>query len=260
MSDEPIIAIVPAAGVGERARAQNDDDRPKQYRLLNGLPMLRHAVCALLADARIDQVRVAVSAHDGWADEALAGLARTVVVRCGGATRADTVANALAEAEMPDAAWVLVHDAARPGLPAQVLAGLIDACRACGRGALLALPVADTVKRGGEVDMSLEQVGAQAEISSPVAGESAKTERRTTLTRVDATVDRSNLWLAQTPQMYQAGMLRDALLAATRAGLTVTDESQAMEHVGCAPLLVRGSVRNFKVTWPEDFELMEKWL
>lgn len=260
MSDEPIIAIVPAAGVGARARTRNDDDRPKQYRLLNGLPMLRHAVGALLADARIDQVRVAVGTDDGWAEEALAGLPRTVVVRCGGATRADTVANALADADMPDAAWVLVHDAARPGLPAQALAGLIDACRASGRGALLALPVADTVKRGAEFDMSPSQVGAETAVSSPVTPVSDKTSQARRFSQVAATVDRSDLWLAQTPQMYQAGRLRDALQAAVRAGLTVTDESQAMEHVGRAPLLVRGSVRNFKVTWPEDFELMEKWL
>ncbi len=190
--------------------------------------MLRLAVQALLADPRIAQVRVAVSPGDGWVEDALAGLPRTVWRPCGGATRADTVAAALADAALLDAAWVLVHDAARPGLPAEALARLIDACLTDEVGGLLALPVADTVKAGGP--------------------------------RVRATVDRDGLWLAQTPQMFRAGLLRDALAHARAQGLAVTDEASAIEAWGLAPQLVPGSVRNFKVTWPDDFALMEKWL
>ena len=119
-----LIAIVPAAGVGARSGCE----MPKQYRLLNGQPMLRLAVMALLADPRIAQVRVAVSADDGWVEEALRGLPRTVWRACGGPTRADTVAAALADSGAADADWVLVHDAARPGLPADALGRLIDAC------------------------------------------------------------------------------------------------------------------------------------
>lgn len=234
MSEEPIIAIVPAAGVGERARTAQDEDRPKQYKLLRGQAMLRHAVCALLADARVAQVRVAVSAADAWADEALQGLPRTVIRRCGGATRAHTVENAVRDAGLAADAWVLVHDAARPGLPASNLAALIDACRKQGEAGLLALPVADTVKRG-----------------QPDGGATP---------RVAGTLDRDGLWLAQTPQMIRSGVLLDALAQARAAGILVTDESQAMEVARQALLLVRGSIRNFKVTWPEDFDLMEKWL
>lgn len=233
MSEEPIIAIVPAAGVGERARTVEDGDRPKQYKLLRGEPMLRHAVRALLADARVTQVRVVVSAADTWVDEALQGLPRTVVRRCGGATRADTVAHALQDAALSPQAWVLVHDAARPGLPSAQLAALIEACLAHDQAGLLALPVADTVKRGR------------------VEGEAVQ---------VAETVDRSGLWLAQTPQMIRSGQLIDALAQAQARQLVVTDESQALELAGHAALLVRGSVRNSKVTWPEDFDLMEKWL
>ncbi|VDH07907.1 2-C-methyl-D-erythritol 4-phosphate cytidylyltransferase [Bordetella trematum] len=225
---ESLIAIVPAAGVGSRASLPGQAALPKQYRPLGGQSMLRCAVRALLADARIAQVRVAVSPGDGWVDEALAGLPRTVWRPCGGATRADTVAAALADAALSDATWVLVHDAARPGLPAEALARLIDACLADEVGGLLALPVADTVKTGGP--------------------------------RVRATVDRDGLWLAQTPQMFRAGLLRDALAHARAQGLAVTDEASAIEARGLAPQLVPGSVRNFKVTWPDDFALMEKWL
>ena len=225
-----LIALVPAAGVGARAGG----DQPKQYRLLNGQPMLRLAVQALLADPRITQVRVAVSAGDGWVDEALRGLPRTVWRTCGGPTRADTVAAALADSGAADPDWVLVHDAARPGLPAQALARLIDACLQDPVGGLLALPVPDTVKRA-----SVQADGREA---------------------VARTVDREGLWLAQTPQMFRAGMLRDALAAAAASGAAITDEASAMEAAGHAPRLVRGHARNFKVTWSDDFDLMEKWL
>ncbi|HEY0294858.1 MAG TPA: 2-C-methyl-D-erythritol 4-phosphate cytidylyltransferase [Bordetella sp.] len=225
-----MIALVPAAGVG----ARSGGGMPKQYRPLNGQPMLRLAVLALLADSRISQVRVAVSAGDGWVADALRGLPRTVWRACGGPTRAETVAAALADSGAADSDWVLVHDAARPGLPADALARLIDACLPDPVGGLLALPVADTVKLAG-----LQSNGAAV---------------------VARTMDRDGLWLAQTPQMFRAGVLRGALAAAAGGGLAITDEAGAMEAAGHAPQLVRGHARNFKVTWPDDFDLMEKWL
>ncbi|CAM3745615.1 2-C-methyl-D-erythritol 4-phosphate cytidylyltransferase [Bordetella sputigena] len=223
-----LIALVPAAGVGARALTAGHGGVPKQYQPLAGQPMLRHTVLALLADPRIREVRVAVSAGDAWVDTALAGLPRTVWRPCGGPTRARTVAQALADSGAAEDDWVLVHDAARPGLPADALARLIDTCLEDAVGGLLALPVRDTVKAG--------------------AG------------RVMRTVDRQELWLAQTPQMFRAGLLRQALRDAEDRGVDVTDEASAIEAAGHAPLLVPGVMRNFKVTWPEDFALMEKWL
>jgi len=196
--------------------------------------MVRHAVRALLADARVTQVRVIVDPADPWADAALSNLPRTQVRRVGGATRADTVAQALSELTDPAPDWVLVHDAARPGLPASALAALIETCCTQQRGGLLALPVPDTVKR--------------SHVST------------SGVTHVTETVSREGLWLAQTPQMYRCQALQEALAQARHSGLTVTDESQAMERVGPPPLLVQGAARNLKVTWPDDFDLMEKWL
>lgn len=229
-----LIAIVPAAGIGSRAldSATKAQGLPKQYRLLGGQPMLRRSVQALLADERISQVRVAVAPGDTWAADALAGLPRTVCLPCGGETRAETVLNTLQSLDKDEQAWVLVHDAARPGLPRQALARLIDACLQTQRGGLLALPVPDTVKR--------------ATPAEPAA--------------VQETVDRDGLWLAQTPQLFPAHALREALQAAKEQGFVVTDEASAMELAGSQALLILGSARNFKVTWPEDFELMEKWL
>jgi 2-C-methyl-D-erythritol 4-phosphate cytidylyltransferase len=232
--NEPLIALVPAAGIG--ARAGNPDGWPKQYRDLGGEPMLRRTVRALLADSRIVQVRVAVAAGDPWVDAALAGLPRTVWRPCGGPTRAETVRAALRDACLSDEAWTLVHDAARPGLPADALGRLIDACLSDDRGGLLALPVADTVKQAGDAP-----------------GDPA---------RVARTLPREGLWLAQTPQMFRAGELR-AALDACAGDPRVTDEASAVELVGApgrAPLLVRGARANDKLTWPEDFDWYEDHL
>lgn len=252
MSDS-LIAIVPAAGVGARAAPDHADAVPKQYRLLRGEPMLRHTVRALLAEPRVTRVFVAVSPSDGWVQAALEGLPRTDWRGCGGSTRAQTVANALAESRLAPDTWVLVHDAARPGLPAPALARLIDGCLKDDVGGLLALPVADTVKRdGGAAHRPASGSPVQIEPPAGAFDDAAP--------RVAETMDRNGLWLAQTPQMFRAGRLIESLAAAAQKGMAITDEASAIEAAGFAPKLIVGAARNFKVTWPEDFELMEKWL
>ena len=229
-----IIAIVPAGGVGQRAQAEGSS-LPKQYRLLKGKPMLRWAVEALLAEPRVDQVRVAVAATDTLAADALQGLPRTVWRPCAGDSRALTVLGALHDAALADDDWVLVHDAARPGLPPDALARLLDDCLGDTVGGLLAQPVPDTVKQS-DTATGYERVG------------------------VAKTVSREGLWLAQTPQMFPAALLQASLELALNHGAAVTDEASALEFMGLVPRLVAGSLKNFKVTWPEDFQLMEKWL
>ena len=226
-----IVALVPAAGTGLRAVEVGQAQTPKQYRLLAGQAMLRHSVQALLADSRIQEVRVAVAPGDSHAQTVLAGLPRTHCSPCGGATRAHTVLNALREARLAPQDWVLVHDAARPGLPLEALARLIDACLLDDVGGLLAMPAADTLKK------------AQSH-SDKVAN----------------TVPREGLWLAQTPQMFRAGLLLEALTCAVDATEAPTDEAQAMEALGYTPILVRGSGKNTKITWPEDFQWVESWI
>lgn len=226
-----IVALVPAAGIGARAVGDDLTQTPKQYRLLAGQAMLRHSVRALLADTRIQQVRVAVAPGDTQAVDVLSDLPRTHCVSCGGATRAQTVLNALKEARLAPNDWVLVHDAARPGLPLEALKRLIDACLQDGVGGLLAMPAADTLKMSQSRDE-----------------------------KVDRTVPRDGLWLAQTPQMFRAGLLLEALTHAINAPHPPTDEAQAMEALGYAPILVRGSGKNTKITWPEDFEWVESWI
>lgn len=232
-----IVALVPSAGVGARAQSQvpsvmSNAAMPKQYRLLAGVPMLRRSVQALLNEPRIEQVRVVVVLGDLLATQCLAGLPRTVCCPCGGATRAQTVLNGLQDAQLRAEDWVLVHDAARPGLPAEALARLIDSCLPHSVGGLLAMPVADTVKR-----------------SHPAPPKT-----------VQQTIARESLWLAQTPQMFRAGLLEQALVTAIERNLSITDESSALEAAGHAPLLIQGSALNAKVTWPEDFDWVQSWL
>ena len=230
-------ALVPAAGRGARIGAQT----AKQYLPIAGVPMLWRSVSALLAEPRIAAVFVVLAADDtqyaalGTAPWSAGDAARVHTLACGGDTRAQSVANGLAAIAARVAAcdWILVHDAARPCLSRAALARLIDTVGDDPVGGLLALPVADTVKR------------ADAAVAAPGAP------------RVRATEPREALWLAQTPQMFRHGALAAAL---QRAGPAVTDEAQAMEASGAQPMLVRGDPRNLKVTWPGDLELAARLL
>ena len=219
-------ALVPAAGTGARMGG----DQPKQYRLLAGQPMLRHALDTLCASPRIQRVFVVLAETDAVCERFdWSGLGvKLAVLRCGGATRAESVLNglqAVAEAVRADD-WVLVHDAARPCLAPAQLDGLIDQVGDDPVGGILAVPVADTLKR-------------------------AAPDRR-----IEATVPREHLWQAQTPQMFRCGLLREAL-SRSRA---VTDEAGAVEALGQRPLLVAADPSNLKVTYPSDLALAERLL
>jgi 2-C-methyl-D-erythritol 4-phosphate cytidylyltransferase len=215
-------ALIPCAGNGSRSGA----DGPKQYQSVAGQAMVLHTLTAFAGVPRLAGVLVVVSAGDTFFDAAPATFATILVAACGGTTRAGSVFNGLAALLERGAAvsdWVLVHDAARCLITPSQIDALIDACVGDPVGGLLALKLPDTLKR--------EAAG-----------------------RVAQTVDRTDKWLAQTPQMFRIGALMAALQA---AGGAVTDESSAMEFVGQAPLLVDGSAQNFKVTYPQDFALAQ---
>ena len=218
--------MIPAAGTGSRFGG----DAPKQYTPLNGAPLIQHTLQALLVDKRIERIVVVLAPDDAiWNDACLpsASADRVCVARAGGGTRAESVTNGInwlntnTQVESDD--WVLVHDAARPCLDLAQLACLIDSLIDDPVGGLLAIPVADTLKR------------ADAE------------------TRVEATIDRRQLWQAQTPQMFRVGQLQQALSACDRT--RITDEASAVEGLGLRPRLVNGSLSNLKVTYPEDLAL-----
>ena len=224
-------ALIPCAGVGSRAIAVDAPapELPKQYQSVAGQPMVMHTLAAMLQVARMHQVLVVVSPADTfWQAGVLES--RLAVASCGGATRAETVTNGLQELLRMGASaddWVLVHDAARCLVTGAQVNTLMDACLPDAVGGLLALKLPDTLKQ-----QSTDKGAA----------------------RVAQTVDRSDKWLAQTPQMFRIGALLAALQA---AGDAVTDEASAMELAGHAPLLVPGGAQNFKVTYPDDFALAE---
>ena len=217
------VALIPAAGVGARMAAAG----PKQYMALGGKPMLRHTIDAFLSSELISHVVVVVSPDDDQID-AIVPAAGVTVLRCGGASRMASVQNALRQlAEVLDEQdWVLVHDAARPGLNAALIEKLITTIGNDAVGGLLALPVVDTVKRAGSTV---------------------------------ATVARDGLWLAQTPQMFRYRLLCNALAAATDASV-ITDDASAVEALGLSPKLVEGHPRNLKVTLPADIRIAEMYL
>jgi len=201
---------------------------PKQYVAIDGAPMVSHTLSALAAVARLKLVLVALAPDDEEFERRvdLPAGKRFAISRCGGNSRAETVAAGLARllklgARADD--WVLVHDAARCLVRAEWIDRLIDVCADDTVGGLLAMPVADTLKR--------ETAG-----------------------RVLKTLPRDAVWQAQTPQMFRLGPLADAL---EDSGSNATDEASAMEWQGQSPRLVPGSSENFKITQPEDFALAE---
>lgn len=214
-------ALVPAAGLGARFGGST----PKQYLPLHGRPLLWHAVAVLARHPRVERVFVVLHPKDEhFARQPWGELAKVEGLRLGGETRADSVRNGLgAMSSVTNDDWVLVHDAVRPCLTAAMLDRLLAEAGDDDAGGLLAVPLADTLKRAD----------AQA--------------------RVLATEPREGRWRAQTPQMFRRGVLLAALNAAREA----TDEASAVEAIGLKPKLVMGSDLNLKVTWPEDLLLAE---
>ncbi|MDR2187056.1 MAG: 2-C-methyl-D-erythritol 4-phosphate cytidylyltransferase [Azonexus sp.] len=214
-------AIVPAAGSGSRFGAE----KPKQYLDLLGRPLIFHTLAALVACPQIERVWVALAPDDPWwrrYDWSALG-AKLETLACGGATRAASVANSLGAAATVavDDDWILVHDAVRPCLSQAMLTALFAELADDPVGGLLAVPVADTLKRADAAE------------------------------RVAATEPRDGLWQAQTPQMFRYGLLQKALAG----GHAVTDEASAIEAMGLSPRLVKGDASNLKVTWPADLAL-----
>ncbi len=219
--------VMPAAGAGRRFGG------PKQFAALRERTVLEMALQPFIDDAQCLGGAIALAPGEPRRRELQAQVPARFELIDGGDTRAHSVVNGLvALAARADALdWVLVHDAARPCLSAADLARLVGQ-GAAGPGALLAVPVADTVKR------------AEARAESEPA-------------RCAATLSRESLWLAQTPQMFHLGALRTALEQALGCGRTPTDEAQAMEWQGVAATLVEARDSNIKVTGASDLLLAQ---
>ena len=217
--------VIPAAGSGRRFSSQ----MPKQYAALAGSTVIEHALATFEADADCAGIVVAIAADDTLWPAVAARRSPRVETTSGGEQRAHSVRNALRAlaARVRDDDWIMVHDAARPCFSAADLATLKQQLAAHAVGGLLAVPLADTLKRAAD--------NAPAEVA--------------------ATLDRSGLWRAATPQMFRFGVLLRALEGALAANRIPTDEAQAVEWAGLKPQLVAGRADNIKVTTADDLAL-----
>lgn len=225
MTSLSFVGIMPAAGIGSRMQSAT----PKQYLQLAGRTLIEHSLLALLADSRIQKIVVALHPEDEHFCQLTISRDPRIQTVTGGATRAESVCNALRSLEQSDQLLAVVHDAARPCLSVEDLQRLLDqAQQAPQQGAILATPVRDTMKRAS-------------------AGRVLQTESRT------------DLWHALTPQVFMASELAAQITAADKANAEITDEASAMERSGVKPALVEGSSNNIKVTQADDLALAA-WL
>jgi 2-C-methyl-D-erythritol 4-phosphate cytidylyltransferase len=228
MSIAKVHVLIPAAGTGTRYGGAT----LKQYLPVCGKAVLVHSIKVFQFHPMISSITVVLAENDLLFESAAGPLAASVNTVTGGATRADSVRNGLrfiAE-NYGDTDWVLVHDAARPCLSASRLEKFLEQGLESPTGAILAMPVGDTLKRAGDSH------------------------------EIVATVDRNGLWAAQTPQLFRVGALAEAIDTAQRAGCELTDEASAMEFVGVRPLLVMGSSANIKITYSSDLAIAEALL
>ena len=216
--------IIPAAGIGNRMQ----NVLPKQYVPLAGKPMISHTIQVFFKHPRIASIHLALNPEDDfWRSLPLEPASKLKLHYTGGESRSETVLNTLLALEVADDDWILVHDAARPGLTQQLLDNLLNTLENDPVGGLLALPLADTLKQADNEN------------------------------RIEKTVPRDNLWQAQTPQMFRYGILVKALQSFEGAA---TDEAEAIEALGLQPKLVQGELRNLKITYPQDLALLEALL
>lgn len=224
----PIIAIVPAAGIGSRMGAEI----PKQYLMIGQQCILAHTLDCLLSHPDIDHVIVALHPNDRFFGSLSQASHPKLTTVMGGEQRADSVLAALNCIEKDDTTtrWAMVHDAARPCLTHNDIDKLIESIIHFPQGAILAAPVRDTMKRSH----------ADGVISE--------------------TVDRALLWHALTPQLFPTGTLKQHLTNALAQQVQITDEASAMEWAGISPGLVSGRMDNIKVTHPDDLAMAALFL
>ncbi len=235
MSKAAIWVVVPGAGTGRRFGGR----RPKQYVSLAGHTVAQRTLTQLISTGLFSKVVVALAGDDEFFSELPIAQSNQIETVVGGASRSVSVLNGLqaldGRASTND--WVLVHDIARPLVTVEALHRLVDSVGKQDVAAILAARIHDTVKRAS--------VATSASHSLPV---------------IEATLDRHQLWVAQTPQMVRYGLLVSALTQAHQKRQVVTDEASAVELLNQPVLLVENTQQNIKITTAEDLRLAEYYL
>ena len=228
MSSDKVHALIPAAGRGTRYGG----DMLKQYLPILGKAVMTHSIQLFQYHPMVCSVTVILAEDDQLFEPTVGRAAANVARVIGGKTRAESVRNGLAYLmeSYSESDWVLVHDAARPCLSDKSLDRLLEQGLSTSDGAILAMPVTDTLKRSGDSH------------------------------EIISTEDRTGLWVAQTPQLFRMGVLAKAIDLGREAGCELTDEASAMEFAGYHPKLVMGSAANIKVTHAGDLAIAEALL
>lgn len=219
MADKYFV-LIPCAGVGERFGG----GVPKQYSQILGQSILTHTLQPFIALPEIYQIILVANINDVYIDEYAKLSDKIVIKKVGGSVRAITVLNGLREIKCNNDDWILVHDAVRCCITTALLKKLIDQLRDSPVGGILAVQATDTIKQ----------------VSSRV---------------IDKTLPRDQIYLAQTPQMFRCGILKDALMQVDPAA--ITDDASAVEQLGYPVEIVESNPRNLKITYKEDAYLAE---
>lgn len=236
---DTFLAVVPAAGIGSRMKSSV----AKQYLKIGNKTVIEHTLDALLSHPQIKRIVVVLHPNDSIFESLPIAQHPQIDKVLGGSERVDSVLSGLrychSEYDNEDNAWVLVHDAARPCITHQELNDLLASMNTCD-GAILAIPVADTIKQASNIRANDVQVNNAAFINT--------------------TIDRSQLWQAQTPQFFPLMKLIKAIHLAQENNVKITDEASAMEHCNANVKLVEGRSTNIKITRPSDLALASFYL
>jgi len=223
MNETRLVAVIAAAGIGKRVGA----DIPKQYLTLLDKTIIEHSINPFIEHPKVDQVVVSIAKNDHWFDSLAIAKNPKIKLVEGGDERVDSVLSALKV--IPDTDYVLVHDAARPCITRADIDKLIDYVSVNNNGAILASKVTDTMKRSDSNG------------------------------NIKSTVERTDLWHALTPQMFQNKLLQKAILAVKEPHL-ITDEASAVEMSGLPVTLIEGRSDNLKITREEDLQIAALYL
>jgi 2-C-methyl-D-erythritol 4-phosphate cytidylyltransferase len=224
--------VIPAAGIGKRMQS----DIPKQYLQINHKTVLEHTLNCFLSHSEVAGIIVVLNTDDYYWKTIKLDLNHDMPIYTveGGKERSDSVMQGLdyllMVEQLAQDSWVMVHDAARPCLIEKDINSLLSIRNENNTGGILASPVRDTMKRAININNSKESI-------------------------IFNTESRENLWHALTPQLFRIGELKDALNHCLEKGVTITDESSALEAIGKQVELVEGSMNNIKITQQSDFEI-----
>ena len=228
MRNNSILAIVPSSGEGKRANFKKFSTIPKQYILINGRSIIFFSIIQLVKSIKIKKILITVKIDDKYIKYLSIVSKKIRILNVGKNTRSLTIIETLKYNNTKNFSWLLIQDSVRPALSIKNLNKLISKCNLKNKFLTLAYPISDTVKKISEHTIS--------------------------------TICRKKLWLIQTPQIMKIGIIKKLIKSSLKLNVKFTDESSLFEYFGIKPVIIRSNINNFKVTWPEEFNIIKNCL